>query len=467
MFYPIIYGKILRMTIDNKQLKIYFSGIGGSGVSAIAGFMAEKGCDVAGSDRAFDEDPGSQLKKTLQSSGIRIFRQDGSGIDAGLDLVVFSTAVEAGSQELQKAKELGVHVRTRPEFLTEITNSHRTIAVAGTSGKSTTAAMLAFLMEKLGLDPNYIGGGRARQFRSETNPGNFLSGSSDHLVIEACESDGSIIHYMPEYSIILNLSLDHHSVEKTADMFKALIINTRQGVIVNLDDKNLTEIMTEGVTTFSIDSPSDYRAEDVEFRPLGTDFSLRGTRYSLSLPGKYNLYNAVSCIALLSELGISPDLIAAALPEFQGIERRFDIHLNNGKHLVIDDYAHNPHKISALMETVTRLHKRICYIFQPHGFGPTKLMKYEYIEVFNKCLRDTDHLILLPIYYAGGSIAKDISSFDLATGITEGGRSVEAVDDRDDVLNRLDGYSAYVIFGARDETLSVLAGQIAKKLMHC
>ncbi|MBI4825448.1 MAG: hypothetical protein HY807_03375 [Nitrospirae bacterium] len=455
------------MTIDSRQLKIFFSGIGGSGVSAIAGFMAEKGHNVAGSDRAFDENPGSPLKKTLQSSGIQVFSHDGSGIDAAFDLVVFSTAVEDDSPELLKAKKLGVHVETRPEFLTEITNSHQTIAVAGTSGKSTTAAMLAFLMERLGLDPNYIGGGRARQFRSETNPGNFLSGSSDYLVIEACESDGTIVNYRPGYSIILNLSLDHHTVAKTANMFKELIKHTWQKVVVNADDENLAELRSECVTTFSIDSPSDYRAEAVQFMPLGTDFSLRGTRYRLSLPGKYNLYNAVSCIALLSEIGISPVLIAAALPEFQGIVRRFDIHFNDGKKLVIDDYAHNPHKISALMETVTRLHLRICYIFQPHGFGPTKLMKDEYIEAFNRNLRDTDHLILLPIYYAGGSIVRDISSRDLADGISEAGRSVEVIKDRDEILKRIDGYSAYVIFGARDETLSDLADQIAKKVQNC
>lgn len=467
MISPIIYVKISRMTIDYKRLNIFFSGIGGSGVSAIAGFMAEKGYKVAGSDRAFDENPGNHLKKTLQSLGIQIFSQDGSGIDAFFDLVVFSTAVEDDSPELLKAKKLGVNVKTRPEFLTEISNSHRTIAVAGTSGKSTTAAMLAFLMERLGLDPNYIGGGRARQFRSETNPGNYLSRSSDYLVIEACESDGTIVNYMPLYSIILNLSLDHHTVAKTADMFKTLIKNTGQKVMLNADDKNLTELTTEGVKTFSIDSPSDYKAEAVEFMPFGTYFSLRGTKYSLSLPGKYNLYNAVSCIALLSEIGISPTLIAAALPEFQGIERRFDIHLNDGKKLVIDDYAHNPHKISALMETVMRLHTRICYIFQPHGFGPTKLMKDEYIEAFIKNLRDTDLLILLPIYYAGGSIVKDISSLDLAAGISKAGRPVEVVEGRDEIIKRVDGYSAYVIFGARDDTLSGFAGLIAEKLRNC
>lgn len=452
------------MTENSKQLKIFFSGIRGSGVSAIACLMSEKGHAVIGSDRAFDEDPGDPLKRTLQSAGIEILPQDGNGIDKTFDLAVFSTALEDDHPEILKAKRLGVPLKTRPEFLEEITLSYNTIAVSGTSGKSTTAGMLAFLMDRLGLDPNFIGGGRVRQFRSLTNPGNSLSGGSDYLVIEACESDGTIVKYRPQYSIILNLSLDHHPVAETADMFRALIKNTSKNVIINTDDKNLTDITPKGLTTFSIDEPSDYKAESLEYRTSGTEFTARGTEYSLSLPGKYNLYNAMSCIALLSEMGISPSDIASALPGFQGIERRFDIHLDDGERLVIDDYAHNPHKISSMMAAVSRIKERVCYIFQPHGFGPTRLMKDEYIDVFSKNLRETDHLILLPIYYAGGSTVRDISSRDLAEGISEAGRSVDVVEERDELFNKLDDFSAYVIFGARDETLSDLAERIAKKL---
>lgn len=450
--------------MNNRPLKIFFSGIAGSGLSAIATFMADKGHIIVGSDRAFDMDLLHPLKEIFQSKGITIVPQDGSGMDDSYDFAVFSTAVEPDQPEVLKAKEFKIPIKMRPEYLAEITSLFNTIAVAGTSGKSTTSGLLAFLMERLCLDPNFIGGGRVKQFKSPTNPGNSLTGDSDYLVIEACESDGTIVNYKPIHTIILNLDLDHHPVDKTAQMFETLIKNTSNNVILNADDKNFMKITNREAITFSIHNPSDYRADGIVYRLFSTEFSLHKRRFSLSLPGEYNLYNALSCIAFLSEIGIELNAIAEILPQFQGIERRFDIYLNKGERLVIDDYAHNPHKIASLMKTVSRLGESICYIFQPHGFGPTRLMKKEYIEVFTKNLRDSDHLIILPVYYAGGTASKDISSHDLANGIKAGGKSVEVIEKREEILKRLHKYKAYVIFGARDETLADFAEEIGSGL---
>ncbi len=452
---------------NNKKSKIFFSGIAGSGMSAIAGFMADRGHIITGSDRVFDSNPLNPLKKIFQSGGIAIVPQDGNGIDRSFDFAVFSTAVESDQPEFLKAKTLALTVKTRPEYLSEITASFKTIAVSGTSGKSTTSGMLAFMMNRLGLKPNFIGGGRVKQFKSPLNQGNYLAGNSDCLVIEACESDGTIVNYRPQHSIILNLSLDHHTVDKTAEMFKTLVENTSGKIILNADDKNLIDkITSKNAITFSLHNPSHYKADDITYRQLTTDFSLRGTKFSLSLPGKYNLYNAVSCIALLLETGISPSAITDVLREFNGIERRFDIYLNDSRGFVIDDYAHNPHKISSLMETVRKLRERVCYIFQPHGFGPTRLMKNEYIEAFIKNLRSTDRLVLLPIFYSGGTAARDISSCDLADGIKAGGKSAEVVEMRADIFKTVfPEYKSYVIFGARDETLAELAKEIAGAIL--
>jgi UDP-N-acetylmuramate--alanine ligase len=156
--------------------------------------------------------------------------------------------------------------------------------------------------------------------------------------------------------------------------------------------------------------------------------------------------------------------IAAVLPQFQGIERRFDIHLNEESHLVVDDYAHNPHKIASLMETVKKLRPTVCYLFQPHGFAPTRMMKEEYIQAFTHHLRDADHLILLPIYYVGGTAGRDISSHDLANEIRANGKSAEVIEDRKDILKKIDQFETCVIFGARDETLSDLAREIARTI---
>lgn len=444
--------------------KIFFSGIGGSGMSAIASFMAERGHIVVGSDRSFDRNPDHSIYKMLMSKGVTIVPQNGSGIDSSFDFVVFSTAVEDNQPEVIKARKLGITMKTRPQYICEIVSKFRTVAVTGTSGKSTTSGMLAFLMDKLGLEPNFIGGGRVKQFKTTSNPGNSLVGSSDLLIVEACESDGSIIHYHPSYSLIANLSLDHNLIGKTAGMFESLSKNTKEMVIINADDNNLSYCRFDKPIRFSIDTKSEYRANTIEYQPFKTIFKLHNVNFKLSLPGKHNLYNALSCIALLSEMGISLKDIAEVLPAFSGLDRRFDIYLNNGKNLVIDDYAHNPHKISCLMESIKKICQGVCYIFQPHGFGPTRLMKQGYIDVFIKNLRKEDHLILLPIYYAGGTSLKKISSEELLNGIKAAGKPVEVLHERSLLFNRLKEWNNYVVFGARDESLATFTREIALRL---
>jgi len=444
--------------------KIFFSGIGGSGMSAIACFMADKGNAIVGSDRSFDRDPHNQICKVLKEKGVTIVPQDGSGMDTSFDFAVFSTAVEDDQPEARKARESGIPAKTRPEYLREIIGTYETIAVGGTSGKSTTAGMLAFLMKQLDMEPNFIGGGRVKQFREAGAPGNSLVGKSDLLIVEACESDGSLIHYRPSFSLIGNLSLDHNPVEETAAMFEALGRNTKKKVFVNADDRNLSRCNFARLVSFSIDSESEYRATNIEYKPFGTTFTLRGAEFQLSLPGKYNLYNAVACIALLSEQGVDLKRLAEIIPEFSGIERRFDVHLNDGTHLVIDDYAHNPHKIESLMDCAGRIRTNICYIFQPHGYGPTRLMKEGYVETFIRNLREGDHLFLLPIFYAGGTSVKDISSQDLAREIRSAGKSAEVLPERSVLFSRLGEWNTYMVFGARDESLSGFAREIAERL---
>ncbi|MDA8169243.1 MAG: Mur ligase family protein [Nitrospiraceae bacterium] len=461
--------------MDNRA-KIFFSGIGGSGVSAIACFMFDRGCRVRGSDRAFDSNPAHPVLRMLRAKGVEIAPQDGSGLDGSFDFAVFSTAVEPDRPEAVKARALGIPVKTRPEYLAEIVKDFRTVAVAGTSGKSTTSGMLAFLMRELGLKPNFIGGGRVKQFKTQIGgetaiktPGNSITGASGTLVIEACESDGTIVNYFPMHTVILNLDVDHHGIEETRAMFETLAGNTRDGLIVNADDGNLlkADFGNRKTTTFGLGPGADFRAADVHYRPFGTEFTVNGIRFSLGLPGEYNLYNALSSIAMLSRMGVQLEDIAKTLPRFEGIERRFDVHLNGARGLVIDDYAHNPHKISSLMQAVSRVSGRICYVFQPHGFAPTRMMKDGYMEAFARNMRAGDRLVLLPIFYAGGTVSRDISSEVLAAGIKAAGKQAE-VCTRGEVLEKVlpssGRWSSYVVMGARDETLSDFAREIAQKL---
>ena len=444
--------------------KLFFSGIGGSGVSAIAGFMADKGHIVAGSDRLFERFPEHPVSRILRAKGIAIAPQDGSGIDTSFDCVVCSTAVEKSQPELGKAMELNIPIKTRPKYLCEIISQYRTIAVSGTSGKSTTSGMLAYLMDRLGMHPNFIGGGRVKQLRNKENLGNSLAGESDTFVFEACESDGTLVSYFPSYSILVSLNLDHNPVGKTAEMFEILGRNTKEKIIVNGDDENLARCRFDKPVTFSIDNNSDYHAEAIEYHPFSTAFQLHTRAFYLSLPGKYNLHNALACIAVLSEMGVRLEDIAGVMPDFTGIDRRFDIRLQNERHLVIDDYAHNPHKIASLMETVQKIREPICYIFQPHGFGPTRFMKKEYIESFAKSLRPDDHLMILPIFYAGGTSVKDISSEDLCREIRLAGKNAEVLPERSLLFGRLNRWDTYIVFGARDDSLSDFADEIAKRL---
>jgi len=440
---------------------IFFSGIGGSGMSALALFLTAKGHCVAGSDRAFDSDPDHPSRTMFTEKRVPLFPQDGKGLDSSFDLAVFSTAVEADNPDMKTARALGIPVRTRPDLLAHISSLFSTIAVAGTSGKSTTSGMLAFLMHRLGLDPNFIGGGRVKQFNSGYASGNAIGGDSPLLVIEACESDGTIVNYTPVHSVLLNLSHDHHSIDTTSDLFRAFIRNTREKVFVNADDKRLRALCEDNPVTFSINAPSRYKAEDIALDPLGSTFRVRDMVFKVSLPGVYNLSNALACIAVLSELGIPMKDIAGYLPDFSGIDRRFDIHLNDGTFLVIDDYAHNPHKIGSLMEAVNRFRDNVCYIFQPHGYAPARMLKDGYVSTFTQNLRPGDHLILLPIFYAGGTVSKDISSNDIAAAVQANGRFVRVAEDREAIPDMLGGSTTVVVMGARDETLSALASYIA------
>jgi len=444
--------------------KLFFSGIGGSGVSAIAGFMADKGHAVTGSDRLFDSISDHPVSRVLKAKGIKITPQDGSGIDTSLDCAVFSTAIEPNHPELKKITKLNIPVMTRPQYLRVMVSAYRTIAVAGTSGKSTTAGMLAYLMRRLGMSPNFIGGGRVKQFRDHRNLGNSLVGGSDIFIFEACESDGTIVSYSPFYSIIASLNLDHNPIIKTGQMFEILGRNTRGKIIVNGDDENLARCRFDNPVFFSKKNDSQYRAEKIAYHAFGTDFQVHSVPFHLPLPGKHNLYNALACIAVLTEMGVHPEDIAAVMPGFSGIDRRFDIHLRNDRHLVIDDYAHNPHKIASLMETVKNIGRRVCYIFQPHGYGPTRLMKNEYIEVFANNLQPGDHLLMLPIYYAGGTSIKDVSSEDLCADIKLTGKNAEVLPERSLLFSRLNEWDTYVVFGARDESLSDFAREIAERL---
>jgi UDP-N-acetylmuramate--alanine ligase len=234
---------------------------------------------------------------------------------------------------------------------------------------------------------------------------------------------------------------------------------------MNSDDPGLGGIKTSKAVTFSCSSPADMRAEDIRLSPLGSAFRVQGAEIRLRMPGLHNVINALATLSALSVYGAGPEKAADALYAFEGLQRRFDVHLNeldSGGVLVVDDYAHNPHKISFMMNTMRNISKRVCYVFQPHGFGPLRMMFDEYADVFSGLLRPEDSLMLLPVFYAGGTADHSVNSADLAREIK--GRA-SAPESREQVLELLDpSHGAFVVFGARDDTLSGLASDIAQRL---
>lgn len=445
-------------------MKIYFSGIGGSGLSGIALLMSRRGHMVVGSDRAFESNPSHPVIAPLIASGVRIVAQDGACLDKTFDLAVFSTAVEHARSDYQRSHELGIPTMTRPEYLAQISTEFGTVAVAGTSGKSTTSGMLAYMLHALGKGPSFLGGGRVRNFHTSTNPGNTLAGQGDTLVIEACESDGSIVNYRPRDTILLNLSVDHQGLEATSQMFVALMENTKGAVLVNADDAGLARICPARAVKFSLDAPSPHRALDIALEPMASGFVLHGVRYRLKHPGRHNVSNAVAALSYLIETGAEPASLVQPLYEFNGIERRYEVYLNGPEGIVLDDYAHNPHKISALMETFRNMPGRVIYFFQPHGYGPVRSMKDEYVEAFAGGLRPGDRAVFLPIYYAGGTVQKDVSSALIADALGARGFDALALNGRDELYGYLEPGQCHVLMGARDETLPQVAKSMAQRL---
>lgn len=443
--------------------KIYFVGIGGVGMSALAQLAGWKGAAVSGSDRFFDRGELSDLKECLEGEGINIFPQDGSGI-SGAAAAVSSAAVESDIPDLIEANRLGIPLMTRGEYLLRLAGGKRTLAVAGTNGKSTTTAILSWILEKCGYDPTFIIGAAIRGERKGW--GNARLGGSEWFCFEADESDGILPRYQPSFGIINNISPDHFEIEELRDVFTSFAANCREGLVINRDcpECNGLPINNSRVVTFSIESPSIFQARSVKISGEESVFELSGERFIIPLPGRHNLYNALASIAAASLTGLSLARIAEALRDFPGIKRRLEIVHSTPDLIVIDDYSHNPAKIAAALDAAHLMGDRVTAIYQPHGFGQLRRFHSELAESFSVSILPGDRLFLLPVYYAGGTVQPGFGSDDLVGEIHAGG-SVISVADRDELLSSLylkpGCREVILVMGARDPSLSELAREIA------
>lgn len=447
-----------------KKPRIHFVGVGGAGMSALAQIHVMDGAPATGSDRDFDAGKGAGLRAKLSALGVELFPQDGSAITRGTDLVVLSTAIEGSNPEIAAAKALGVPLMHRSEFLARHVAGMRTVAVTGTSGKSTVVAMIFEILEAAGRGPSVITGGALRALQERGLTGNAWRGESDLLVIEADESDGSLVNYKPAVGVFLNLTKDHLEVSALREIFLKFRGNVA-AAIVNADDPALADM--RATLTFGLDA-GEVRVTGLELGPDGSTFRVKDVVFRLPAPGRHNVENASAAIAACVNEGVSLADCARGLESFKGVARRFQS-LGSARGVeVVDDFAHNPAKISATLSAAHRRAKRILAVYQPHGFAPTRHLKNELIAAFAAGLRPDDRLWLPDIYYVGGTASKDISSRDVVDPLKAKGLNAVHVPERAAIAELIAAEAregdVVLVMGARDPSLTDFARAVLAAL---
>lgn len=445
--------------------RFHYAGIGGSGMSALAQYQAMRGGKVSGSDRGFDRGERPEARAQLERLGIGILPQDGSGIDGAAALVV-STAVEDQVPDVAAARRLGIPIVHRSEILAHWVATTRSVAVSGTSGKSTVVAMVFEGLRGAGLDPSVITGGDLVCLEDEGLWGNAWAGRSDLLVVEADESDGSLVRYRPAVGVALNLSRDHKTEAEVLAMFETLRRRTRERFVCSEEDGLAS--LRERSLVFGTGPLAQVRASAISLTPEGSAFECDGVPISLPVPGRHNVDNAVAAIAVARALGVAAAEVAPALAGFRGVGRRFQS-LGRARGVeVVDDFAHNPAKITAAIATARARAARVLAVFQPHGYGPTRFLRDDLVETFATQLRREDRLWMLEVFYAGGSAVRDFSAAELVAEITERGIVAEFAASRQVVLARLLAEARtgdiVLIMGARDPSLTALAKDLLTRL---
>lgn len=449
-----------------RRKRYFFCGIGGNGMSPLARLVAKRGHEVCGSDRSHDQGTNAEFFQQLEKEGIELFPQDSSGVDKSIDQFVFTRAVEELVPDIARAKELGIPMAMRPTFMAELFSQTENVAVAGTSGKSTTTGMIGYILERLGLDPTIVNGAVMLDYGS-----NILLGQSRTAVFEADESDGAndvVGLCRSQVAVLTNISLDHFQVDQLVSVFGSFVKGALKGAVLNADCPHSVKLknLPAKTVTFGVDR--------------GADITLAHVRLNLSVPGIHNVANALAAVAACSLLGIEPQEAADKLIDFRGIKRRLEVVGSARGVTVVDDFASNPGKIAATLKTLQEKASRLFVVFQPHGFHPTKLMKDGYIEVFASLLRSDDALLMPEIYYAGGTVnivdgkvvplQQDISSQDLVGPLAAQGINAQFFPERAEIPAYLDTRAAQgdwiVVMGSRDVTLPTFAREILRQLQR-
>ena len=414
--------------------RVHFVGIGGIGMSGIAELLVNLGYAVSGSD-----EKKSAVTDRLETLGIRVVRGHDAGNVGEADVVVVSAAVRPANVEVREAARRQIPVIPRAEMLAELMRLRFSIAVAGSHGKTTTTSMIALVLERAGLDPTAVIGGRLSAFGS-----NARLGRGELMVAEADESDRSFLKLSPTIAVMTNI--DHEHLENYGgfdDLQQAFVDFANKvpfygGVVACANDPNLAAILpriTRRVTTYALDADADISASNVELGSFSAKATVKGFGdVSLNVPGRHNLQNALAAVAVGLELGLPFERVAAGLAQFSGAERRFEVKGEPNGILVVDDYGHHPTEIAAVIAAAKTLKRRIVVAFQPHRYTRTAAL----MNAFGPALAGADHIVLTDIYSAGEDPMPGITVDALAATIARStNTAVDVVWKLDDVVEAL------------------------------
>ena len=460
---------------------LFFCGIGGSGMLPLAQIAHGLGHPVAGSDRSRDQGRSPEKFAWMEANGFTLFPQDGSGVTSADQVLVASAAIEDTVPEVARAKALGCARLSRAELLSRLFNATDfSVAVAGTSGKSTVTGMIAWILAEAGHDPTVMNGAVMKNFVSSANP--FASariGGAGVFVAEVDESDGSIALYRPTVGVLLNVSLDHKSIEELRVLFGDFVGEAGTAVI-NLDSAEAGYLIPRAgrKVTFGIRAKGadiSVEADSIDMSELGIRAAVVDNRRRevfpliLPMPGLHNLSNALAAIAAASAAGIGVNHAVYALRSFKGLARRFDVIGTSRSGIsVIDDFGHNPEKCAATLRTLKATPGRVIAFFQPHGYGPLRQMGEELARTFARELGPNDLSIMCDPVYFGGTVDRSVGSERIIELINAAGGKAEHIPSRADCGDRIVALARpgdrIAVMGARDDTLTEFARSILARL---
>ena len=449
-------------------------------MTPLALIIQARGGRVEGSDRALDQGRNGERFDFLRARGVPLHPQDGSGIRSDSQILVTSAAVEETIPDVQSARRVGAAVMTRAKLLAELFNHAALgVGVAGTSGKSTTVGMIGWILHRAGKSPTIVNGADMKNFIGPGSPfASALVGDGDIFVSEVDESDGSIAHFEPHVAVVNNISLDHKSLAELRTLFRDFIASA-QTAVLNLDNAETATLaagLKPGQTmTYSLRAASsDLLASALIPSPTGIAFNVTArdsgetVMVKLKVPGPHNVSNALAALCVAKFYGVGLAEAASHLSEFSGIRRRLEVVGTANEITVIDDFAHNPDKIAATIQTLHAFPGRLLLMFQPHGYGPIRLLRNALVDCFVGGLDDEDVLVMPEPVYFGGTVDRSVGSSELISEIERRGRHAFAFPDRggcgDALVKLARPGDRIVIMGARDDLLSHFANEVLRRL---